>query len=308
MVFDANAIVKKVQYITIDSQFITSSNVTIGGYTMGGNNNFSVNFGTSTYSNSGTGQYANTLTNFQTFSSNIFVQEMRNVIGLKVVDFYVTQIASFELGTSNTADTAVKYIDILCPDMPDSAQILDERKSKIFARIPLERDFSGSSNIVANDKQWKSFNRQTNYFNPLSIKQLNFQLWEMTGPTNPAALPSNGNYQPLQPDASFYMILEVTTIDNDVVTLPKEDPTLKVVGAIESLETKLLNIFEQFPDIIKAVLPVSVPNIEGSVPNIEVPVPSIITDKPKPMDKKMFWIIAIILILITYYLINSKKS
>lgn len=305
MVFDANAIVKKVQYITIDSQFIKSSNITIGGYAMGGNNNFSVNFGTSIYSNNGTGQYANNLTNFQTFSSNIFVQEMRNVIGLKVVDFYVTQIASFTGGTDNSSPTAVKYIDILCSDIPDAAQILDERKSRIFARVPLERDFSGSSNIVANDKQWKSFNRQTNYFNPLSIKQLNFQMWEMSGSS--VSTYNSGTYQPLQPDAAFYMILEVTTIDNDVITLPKEDTTLKVVGAIESLENKLLNIFDQFPDLIKSVLPVSVPNIEipvlpVSVPDIEEPV------KPKPMDKKMYWIIAIVLLLIAYYLMNSKKS
>lgn len=302
MVFDTNdTIVKKVQYITIDSQFISSSNITFGGYSMGGNNNFSVNFGTSTI-------------NGVTLGSNIFIQEMRNVIGLKVVDFYVTQIASFELGTSTTADTAVKYIDILCTDMPDSAQILDERKSKIFARIPLERDFSGSSNIVANDKQWKSFNRQTNYFNPLSIKQLNFQLWEMSGPTNPAALPSNGIYRPLQPDASFYMILEVTTIDNNVVTLPKEDPTIKVVEAIQSLEEKVVGLpeaiksleekftflFEQFPDAIKMALPEP-----AALP--EPIVPEIIVSEPKIIDKKMYWIIAIILILIAYYFMNSKK-
>ena len=288
MVFDANAIVKKVQYITIDSQFITSSNVTIGGYAMGGNNNFSVNFGTST-------------NNGVSYGSNIFVQEMRNVIGLKIVDFYVTQIASFELGTSNTANTAVKYIDIICPDMPDSAQILDERKSRIFARVALERDFSGTSNIVANDKQWKSFNRQTNYFNPLSIKQLNFQMWELTGPTNPAALPSNGIYQPLQPDASFYMILEVTTIDNDVITLPKEDPTLKVVGAIESLENKLLNIFEQFPDLIKSVSPVSPVSdpSPSSGSTVADPSPSPPPVKKEELPIKMYWIIAIILILIT---------
>ena len=253
MVFDSNAIAKKIQYITIDSEFISSTNVTIGGYSMGGNNNFSINFGNST-------------------SSNIFIQEMRNVIGLKIVDFYITQIASFELGTDSTSDNAVKYIDILCPDIPDSGQILDERKSRIFARVPLERDFSGTSNLVANDKQWKSFNRQTNYFNPLSIKQLNFQLWEMTGPAN-ISLSINGTYRPLQPDASFYMILEVTTINNDVVNLPKEDPTLKVVGAIESLETKLLNVFEQFP---KSVF-------------------------KETIDKKIYWIIAIALFFIVYY-------
>jgi hypothetical protein len=303
MVFDANAIVKKIQYITIDSEFIKSSNTTVGGYSMGGNNNFSVNFGTSSSNVGGV---------MTQFGSNIFIQEMRNVIGLKVVDFYVTQIGSFELGSDNTSDNAVKYIDILCPTIPDSAQILDERKSRIFARVPLERDFSGTSNIIANDKQWKSFNRQTNYFNPLSIKQLNFQLWEMTGPTNPSALPANGNYQPLQPDASFYMILEVTTIDNEVVTLPKEDPTLKVVGAIESLENKLINIFEQFPDLMKSAIPVPVLENEvpiHSVPSIIVPESESTAEsvKPKIIDKKMYWIIAIILLLIAYYFMDSKK-
>ena len=134
MAFDMSTIKKKVQYITVDSEFISSSNTIIGGYTMGGNNNFSVNFGTSTRS-----VYTdNTYTNSTTFSSNIFVQEMRNVVGLKLVDFYVTQIATLEQVVGNTNPLAVKYIDILCPDLPDAAQILDERKSKIFARVPLE--------------------------------------------------------------------------------------------------------------------------------------------------------------------------
>ena len=160
MAFDMSTIKKKVQYITVDSDFVSGSN-----------NVFSVNFGTSTYS-----VYTNNnFTNSTTYSSNIFIQELRNVVGLKLVDFYVTQIGSFTLGTDNSNSYAVKYIDILCPDLPDAAQILDERKSKIFARVPLERDFSGTSNLVVNDKQWKSFNRQTNYFNPISIKQLNFQ-------------------------------------------------------------------------------------------------------------------------------------
>ena len=304
MVFDANAIVKKVQYITIDSQFITSSNTTIGSYAMGGNNNFSVNFGTSTTSNG--------LTNSTgvSFGSNIFIQEMRNVIGLKLVDFYVTQV-----GTSNVTGTgAVKYIDILCPNIPDAAQILDERKSRIFARVPLERDFSGSSNIIVNDKQWKSFNRQTNYFNPLSIKQLKFQMWELVGGNTGL----NGTYQPLQPDAAFYMVLEVTTIDNEVITLPKEDPTLKIVSAIESLENKLINMFEQFPDLIKSAIPEpqvlenEVPIYSAVSPAIATTIvpehePIVTTVKPKIFDKKTYWIIAIVLILIAYYFMDSKK-
>jgi hypothetical protein len=125
-------------------------------------------------------------------------------------------------------------------------------------------------------------------------------------------VPSYGIYRPLQPDASFYMILEVTTIDNDVITLPKEDPTLKVVGAIESLETKLLNIFEQFPELIKSVPPV-VPAIIDNEITVPVPVPvpvPVSVPVPVPVKKediKMYWIIAIVLILIAYYLMNSKK-
>ncbi len=222
MAFDMSTVRKKVQYITVDSEFIT-----------GVNNNFSVNFGTTSSRSSNTAPV-------RTYSSNIFIQELKNVVGLKLVDFYVTQVASFEEGDDTTSSTAVKYIDILCPDLPDPAQILDERKSKIFARIPLERDFSGSSNIVVNDKQWKSFNRQTNYFNPISIKQLNFQMWELTG---------TSLYQPLQPDAQFYMILEVTTVDYDAVTLPAEDKTVKVVEAIESLERKFDTFFEEMKNI-----------------------------------------------------------
>ena len=290
MVFDTSN--KKIQYITIDSSFITSSSATVAGYAMGGNNNFSVNFGTKS----------------STTTSNIFVQEMRNVIGLKVVDFYITQIASFENGTNNTANTAVKYVDILCPDIPDVAQILDERKSRIFARIPIERDFSGTSNIVANDKQWKSFDRQTNYFNPLSITKLNFQMWEMTGPSITPA--SSALYQPLQPDASFYMILEVTTIDNEVITLPKEDTSIKIVQAIESLENKFVSLIDQFPGFIKSVTPV-VPEPESPVDVALSQVPIVQPPAPVPpppvqkIDNKIYWIIAILFILIIY-LFNSK--
>ena len=293
MVFDPSTVNKRVQYITVDSEFISSSPARVGGYLLGGNNNFSVNFGTSTSNNNGT---------YTVTSSNIFVQEMRNVIGLKLVDFYVTQVATFEPsnGTvANTSPLAVKYIDILCSDLPDQAQILDERKSKIFARIPLERDFSGSSNIMANDKQWKSFNRQTNFFNPISIKQLNFQLWELTGQNTTTNPNGPGTYQPLQPDAQFYMVLEVTTVDYEALTLPKEDPQVKVVEAIQSLEDKFVSLMENMPSMIAASMPEPVPIIE----KIFAPPP---VDKeplepaPEKTDVKIYIIVALILLLALY--------
>ena len=256
---DPSATKKKVQYITVDSEYV-----------IGVNNNFAVNFGT---------------------SSNIFIQEMRNVIGLKLVDFYVTQIASFTEGTDKTNTVAIKYIDILCPDLPDSCQILDERKSKIFARIPLERDFSGTSNIVVNDKQWKSFNRITNYFNPISIKQLNFQMWELVAPQS---ITSAGKYQLLQPDAEFYMVLEVTTLEYDETTLPQEDATIKVVEAVQSLERKFDTFFEEMlgkePHVVEKIIEREI------VPSDPVPpVPPPIID-----NKNVYILIAIIFLLILY--------
>ena len=286
MPFDASTVMKRVQYITVDSEFVTSSNTSIGGYDMGGNNNFSVNFGTSTYS-----VYTNNnFTNSATYSSNIFIQEMRNVIGLKLVDFYVTQIATIEQVIGNTNPLAVKYIDVLCPDLPDQAQILDERKSKIFARIPLERDFSGTSNIIVNDKQWKSFSRQTNYFNPITIKQLNFQLWELTGQNTTTNPTGPGTYQPLQPDANFYMVLEVTTIDYDAITLPKEDPQVKVVEAIQSLENRFVELAENLPYMVQQQAPL--------IEKVFYPPPS--DSSGIQLDMKMYIIIALIGLLVVY--------
>jgi hypothetical protein len=300
--FDPSTVNKKVQYITIDSDFVSSTNTTFNGYPLGGNNNFSVNFGTSTYSVITN----NLVTNATTYSSNIFIQEMRNVIGLKLVDFYVTQVSHLESNIGETSRRGTKYIDILCPDLPDQAQILDERKSKIFARVPLERDFSGTSPIIVNDKQWKSFSRQTNYFNPISIKQLNFQMWELTGQNSVSDPNGPGTYQPLQPDANFYMILEVTTIDYDAVTLPKEDGQVKVVEAIRSLEERFATLMDALPSVIKSSIPEPVVPYQATpILALEKPEPPEPEPEVKQFDIKMYIIIALIMLL-AVYMFSSK--
>ena len=186
---------KKVQYVMIDSNFVT-----------GTNNTFSVNFG---------------------IESNTMVESMRDVIGIKLVDFFVTQIGSSDAGNVNAA----KFIDIYCPEIPTPGQILTERRGQVFNRIALERNFGGSNNLIVHDKQWKGLTRQTNYFNPISIKKLNFTLYEHQG---------DDDYNLLQPDASFYMILEITTIDHEA---PKPD---KLAKSIEKLCRRL----DDLPDII----------------------------------------------------------
>ena len=268
MAFDMSTVRKKIQYITVDSGFVS-----------GTNNIFSVNFGT-TYSRDS--DLADS--NIYTYSSNIFIQELKNVVGLKLVDFYVTQISSYENTVNETGAAAVKYIDILCPDLPEQAHILDERRSKIFARVPLERDFSGeaTNKIVVNDKQWKSFNRQTNYFNPISIKQLKFQMWELTG---------SDTYQLLQPDAKFYMILEITTVEYDAITLPAEDKTVKVVEAIQSLERKF-DVFldlKTTPETHTVVLP--------STESVLTPTESVLPTVERKDSIQMYILIAILVLL-----------
>lgn len=192
MVVSLQDVPKKVQYITVDSQYVKGSN-----------NTFTVDI---------------------SLESNIHIEEMNKVIGIKMVDFYVTQVGQSD-ATGNT--NVAKYIDVVCPDVPKVAQMLDERKGQILARVPLERSFTGSASFIMRDKQWKSFNRQTNYFNPISIQKLHFNLYESQG---------DGDYELLQPSVSFYMVLEVTTID------VKEKPVNKDVQILEALHTLISKI------------------------------------------------------------------
>lgn len=183
---------KKVQYVIIDSNFVN-----------GTNNTFSLDL---------------------QLESNTHVEDMSRVLGIKMVDFYITQVGE---NTSNLNTDIAKFVDIVCPEVPKLAQILDERHGQILARVPLERHFSGSSGLVLRDKQWRSFNRQTNYFNPISIKKLNFKIYEQQ---------DDNDYKLLQPDAKWYMVLEITTVN--VKEKPK-DRELQILLALQKLLDKI---------------------------------------------------------------------
>lgn len=182
---------KKTQYVIIDSNFVD-----------GTNNTFSLDL---------------------RLESNTHVEDMSRVLGIKMVDFYITQIG----GNDGTDTNIAKFVDIICPEIPKVAQILDERHGQILARVPLERHFTGSSGVVLRDKQWKSFNRNTNYFNPISIKKLNFRIYEQQ---------DDGDYLLLQPDAKWYMVLEITTVN--VKEKPK-DRELQILQALQQLIGKI---------------------------------------------------------------------
>ena len=182
---------KKVQYVILDSNFVT-----------GTNNTFSLDL---------------------TLESNTHIEDMSRVLGIKMVDFYITQVG----GNDDTDTNIAKFVDVVCPEIPKVAQILDERHGQILARVPLERHFSGSTVGLVRDKQWKSFNRQTNYFNPISIKKLNFKIYEQQ---------DDNDYALLQPDARWYMVLEITTVN--VKEKPK-DRELQILEALQKLLSKI---------------------------------------------------------------------
>jgi hypothetical protein len=184
---------KKVQYVIVDSRFVN-----------GTNNSFSLDL---------------------TLKSNTHVEDMARVLGVKMVDFYITQVgeASPDANPSNIA----KYVDVVCTDIPKVAQILDERHGQVFARVPLERHFTTGSTTVLRDKQWKSFNRHQNYFNPISIKKLDFKIYEQQ---------DDDDYVSLHPDSQWYMVLEITTVN--VKEKPK-DRELQILQALEKLLKKI---------------------------------------------------------------------
>jgi hypothetical protein len=73
----------------------------------------------------------------------------------------------------------------------------------------------------------RSFQRNQNYFNPISIKKLNFKIYEQQ---------DDGDYLLLQPDAKWYMILEITTVN--VKEKPK-DRELQILQALQQLIGKI---------------------------------------------------------------------
>ena len=198
---------KKVQYVLLDSSFVN-----------GTNNTFSLDL---------------------TLESNTHVEDMGRVMGIKMVDFYITQVGEADpenlIGTGDIA----KFVDIVCPDIPKVAQVLDERHGQIFARVPLERHFTPNTATVIRDKQAKIFNRKQNYFNPISIKKLNFEIFEQQ---------DDGDYVKLQPDSKWYMVLEITTVN--VKEKPK-DTELQILQALEKLLKKIDTLnhnVEKLPD------------------------------------------------------------
>jgi hypothetical protein len=207
MVLTLQDLPKKTQYIVIDSDYVD-----------GTNNDFTFNL---------------------SLESNTHAESISQVIGLKLVDFYITQVGEANPHSDDHPSNIAKYVDVVCPDIPQKAQMLDERHGQILARIPLERHFSHSSHTVLRDKQWKSFRRKTNYFNPISIQKLHFNLYEHQ---------DDGGYHALQSDSKWYMVLEVTSVDVEEKPINREAQILEALYALINKIEKLHQSVKRLPN------------------------------------------------------------
>ena len=193
-IIDLNDVPHRVQYITIDS-------VDLKTYT----------------GNEAVQSRHNPVTLDIDMKSNIHVEGMSEVIGLKVVDAYFMQF-----GGDGTRDSGVaRFVDIVCPQVPTCAQLLTTR-GHVLARCPLERA-TATNDDVTFDKQAKLMTRKTNYFNPISIKKLDFSFFELGG---------DDGYHVIPNSREWTITLEVTTIDAKEKPVNKDQRILDAMTAL----------------------------------------------------------------------------
>ena len=154
--------------------------------------------------------------------SNIHFEGMSQVIGLKIVDAYFMQIG----GAGNRDGGVARLIDIVCPQIPTAGQLLTSR-GHVLARCPLEGNAVPTGDDYRFDKQPRLMTRKTNYFNPISIKKLDFSFYE---------LGANDVYQGLQNSREWTITLEITTID------PKEKPRNRELQILDALDRLMVKI------------------------------------------------------------------
>ena len=149
--------------------------------------------------------------------SKIFVENLTDVIGVRLIDYHVATIRS-------NVYSGAYVIDVQIDEIPTRGQILDQEFGQLFARIPIDRTNSVSfPETCAHDQSVDPSHNKTasRYFNPISLPKLTIRQTQLGG--------FNRERLPLQSNCGWYMILEITTIDHEA---PKPD---RLEKAIEEL-------------------------------------------------------------------------
>ena len=209
---DLNDIPHKVQYITIDSVDVktyTGNEPTRGRHTP--------------------------VTLDLDLNSSIHFENMSDVIGIKLVDAYFMQVG----GAGNRDGGVARLVDITCPQIPTAGQLLTTR-GHVLARCPLDGNaVPQGSNGVIFDKQARLMTRKTNYFNPISIKKLDFYFWELGG---------DDIYQGLNNSREWSITLEITTVDTKEKPINKDKQTLDALHLLIDRIDNLNHNVKKLPD------------------------------------------------------------
>jgi len=178
-------------------------------------------------------------------TSNIHFEGMTEVIGLKVVEAYFMQV-----GGDGTRESGIaRLIDIVCPQIPTTAQLLTSR-GHVLARCPLENNAVPTNDDYAYDKQTKLMTRKTNYFNPIAIKRLDFSFYQLGG---------QDTYQGLVNSREWSITLEITTIDTKEKPINKDQQMLqllqKLLVKVDSLNENVRRLPDNPPETQKKKYP-----------------------------------------------------
>ena len=188
-----NNVPKSYQYISIDSRLLPN------------NNTFTLNFMQPSFNGSGSQD-----------SSNIFLHEIDSIIGLKLIDFNVSNTNSTTLSS-----TGVQTIDILCPTIPTKGQMSDNRHGFVFDKIFLDRDGS----TIYHSTYHPNY-RKDGLFNPIPLSKMEFNLYNTK---------DNGVYERLDPNVSFVMNLEFISINKIYI----EDELITSIRSLNKAVNKL---------------------------------------------------------------------
>lgn len=179
--------------------------------------------------------------------SNVFIESMKDVVGVRLLDFYITQTGGTAGGTQNLA----KIVDIEIDEIPIRGQMLDASLGRLFARVPLVSSTNASIDTVGEvGEQWKgAYETPTRLFNPVALDRLSFRLTQV-GDTSRDPVPCH---------AWWFMVLEITTLDHEA---PKPD---RLAIAIDRLSRHIKKMPP--PQIVMPVPP------ESKIPIWKIAVP-----------------------------------
>ena len=163
------------------------------------------------------GTVDNCIFDLRSHDSKIFLENLTDVIGVRLIDYHVATLRS-------NVYAGAYVIDVQIDEIPTRGQILDQEFGQLFARIPIDRTTSVSNpETLAHDQSVDPSHNKTSsrYFNPISLPKLTIKQTQLGGFLRERL--------PLQENCGWYMILEITTLDHEA---PKPD---RLERAIENL-------------------------------------------------------------------------